>query len=98
MIQLPQIAAWSWFIRAAALVRLSEVKGRLRLPPPLPSLLLTLFPLLPPPPPLPGATYSASRVSNLESIALYCVVAAAARDYWTTLLPAAAADRAVKWA
>ena len=67
VIHLPQIAAWSWFMRAEALVRLSEVKGRFRLPPP-------------PPPPPPGATYIASRVSNLESIAIYCVVAAVARD------------------
>ena len=73
-------------------MRLSEVKGRLRLlphpPPSLPQ---------PPPPPL-GATYSVSRASNLEIIALYCVVAAAARDSCTTLLPAAATDRAVKCA
>ena len=33
VIQLPRIAAWSWLIRAAALVRLSEVKGRFRPPP-----------------------------------------------------------------
>ena len=95
VIQLPRIAAWSWFIRAAALVRSSEVKGRLRPPSPLPPP-PPLLPLLPPTPPPPGATYSASRVYNLESIVIYCVVAAAARYYCTTLLPAFAADRAVK--
>ena len=47
-------------------------------------------------PPLPGATYSASRAYNLEMMALYCIVVAAARDSCTTLLPSAAADRAVK--
>ena len=97
VIQLPGNADWGWLIRAAALVRLSEVKGRFRPPPllPLPPPLLLLLPLLPPPPPPPppGATYSASRASNLESIALYCVVAAAARDSWTALMLAAAADR-----
>ena len=52
VIQLQRIAACSWLIRAAALVRLSEVKGRLRPPPllPLPPPLLLLLPLLPPPP------------------------------------------------
>ena len=57
-------------MQAEALVQLSEEKGRLRPTPP----------LLPPPL---GARYSASRVSNLESIALYCVVAAAARTSCT---------------
>ena len=58
VIQLPRIAAWSWFIRAAALVRSSEVKGRLRPPPLLPPPPPPLLPLLPllPPRPVYGAT------------------------------------------
>ena len=58
VIQLPRIAAWSWLIRVAALVRSSEVKGRLRPKPPLPPPPPPLLPLLPllPPRPVYGAT------------------------------------------